>query len=117
MKRNNETHWSTYARVMSSILLMAGVTVSVLWYLTKSEEKEEENRKTVEENETTEKKEKDDDRTNVLLFYYAQTGRVDEVKKLIQNGADVNCNVTKGNSTALHKAAYYGHVDVVKVLI
>ena len=50
------------------------------------------------------------------IHYAALNGRVDVVKVLLQNGADVN-DVDVLEWTALHCAAKKGHVGVVKVLI
>ena len=50
------------------------------------------------------------------IFEAAKTGNVEEVKKRIQDGTDVNSREECG-ATALMRAAGYGHPDVVKALI
>ena len=43
-------------------------------------------------------------------------GRVDDVKRLLSSGADINTDVEEGMSP-IQVAAYKGHVDVVKILL
>lgn len=50
------------------------------------------------------------------LMRAADTGRIDEVRRLLQNGADVNEKVA-GGLNALMMASRRGHVAVVKVLL
>ena len=50
------------------------------------------------------------------LFVAASEGKVDVVRYLLDEGADVNARATGGN-TVLAEAAYYGHVPVVKELL
>jgi hypothetical protein len=57
-----------------------------------------------------------DDHEWTALHWAAENGRVDVVKVLIQNGADLNA-VDINKCTALHRAAEDGHVDVVKLLL
>src|SRR5258708_2749494 len=49
------------------------------------------------------------------LFLAAGEGRLDAVRYLLDEGANVNASEKQGH-TALAEAAYYGHVDVVKEL-
>lgn len=52
------------------------------------------------------------------LMRAAAAGRVDEVRRLLQNGADVNEKLHDlGNLDALMLAARRGHLEVVKVLL
>jgi len=52
------------------------------------------------------------------LMRAAETGRVDEVRRLLQKGVDANEKVEDlGGLTALMLAARRGHLDVVKVLL
>ncbi len=46
----------------------------------------------------------------------AESGNIDIVKVLIQNGADVNA-VDENKQSALHHAAEYGDVELAKVLL
>ena len=50
------------------------------------------------------------------LFLAAGEGRLDAVRYLLDEGANVNASEKQGH-TALAEAAYYGHVDVVKELL
>ena len=47
------------------------------------------------------------------LTYASENGYVDEVKYLLNNGADVHAE----NDYALRWASFWGHTDVVKILI
>jgi len=52
------------------------------------------------------------------LMAAAQAGRVDDVRRLLHSGADVNENVEDlGGLNALMLASWRGHVEVVKVLL
>jgi len=61
---------------------------------------------------------------NTLLHWASGYGkceservRLDFVKYLVENGADVNC-VVRGNATPLHMASYYDcHDDVIQYLV
>ena len=50
------------------------------------------------------------------LFLAAGEGRLDVVRYLLDQGADVNAHERFGN-TALAEATYYGHVAVIKELL
>ena len=50
------------------------------------------------------------------LFKTVELNKIDEVKKLIEAGADVNA-VDKNGITALQRASSWGRSDVVKMLI
>ena len=50
------------------------------------------------------------------LMRAADAGRIDEVRRLLQNGADVNEKID-GGLNALMLAARRGHIEVVKVLL
>lgn len=50
------------------------------------------------------------------LFLAAGEGKLEVVRYLLDEGADVNASEKLGN-TALAEAAYYGHIDVVKELL
>ena len=50
------------------------------------------------------------------LFLAAGEGKLDAVRYLLDEGANVNASEVKGH-TALAEAAYYGHVNVVKELL
>ena len=51
-----------------------------------------------------------------LFLKAIKSGDIEQIKKLISQGADVNAKDNKG-MTPLHKAAYYGQRQVAKVLI
>ena len=53
---------------------------------------------------------------NNKLIDAATNGDIKNVRELLVNGADVNAKSNRG-WTALHEAALYGHVDIVKFLI
>ncbi len=53
---------------------------------------------------------------NEQLFKAVGLSEIEEVKKLIEKGADVNV-VNKYGETALHEASFWGRSDVVKMLI
>jgi ankyrin repeat protein len=42
-----------------------------------------------------------------------ELGNISEIKRLLSEGADINAE----NELALRKACYYGHLDVVKLLL
>jgi ankyrin repeat protein len=50
------------------------------------------------------------------LFLAASEGRLDVVRYLLDEGADVNARENFGN-TALAEATYYGHIAVIKELL
>ena len=50
------------------------------------------------------------------LFLAAGEGRLDMVRYLLDQGADVNARESRG-ATALTEAAYYGHVKVTRELL
>jgi ankyrin repeat protein len=50
------------------------------------------------------------------LFLAASEGKLDVVRYLLDEGANVNARESSG-STPLAEAAYYGHVDVIKELL
>ena len=50
------------------------------------------------------------------LFLAAGEGKLDAVRYLLDEGANVNASEKQGH-TALAEAAYYGHIDVVKELL
>jgi ankyrin repeat protein len=50
------------------------------------------------------------------LFKTVELNKIDEVKKLIEAGADINA-VDKNGITALQRASSWGRSDVVKMLI
>ena len=59
---------------------------------------------------------KKDEKQAMALGYASQHGKIDEVNKLIKDGANVN--VSNNNvSTSLHIAAERGHLEIVKALI
>ncbi|BFD47238.1 ankyrin repeat domain-containing protein [Wolbachia endosymbiont (group A) of Acrocera orbiculus] len=49
------------------------------------------------------------------LFQAVERGDIDEVNRLISEGADVNA--VKDNNTLLHCAAMYDHAEIVKDLL
>ena len=52
------------------------------------------------------------------LMRAAEAGRVDEVRRLLRKGADVNAKIEDlGGLTALMLAAHRGHLEVVKILL
>ena len=53
---------------------------------------------------------------NEQLFKTVGLSEIEEVKKLIEKGADVNV-VNKYGETALQRASSWGRSDVVKMLI
>jgi ankyrin repeat protein len=53
---------------------------------------------------------------NEELFEAVKKGDMEEVRELLENGADVNAKSIDG-STPLHYAAHHGHVDVARLLI
>ena len=53
---------------------------------------------------------------NTLLHRAAHGGRLSEVKRLLEAGADVNAKDNDGNPP-LHLASNYGHAEVVKILL
>ena len=54
------------------------------------------------------------------LINYAQTGNIEEIRKMIKNGKlkkeDIMMKDNNGR-TALYWASYYGHLEIVKLLI
>ena len=50
------------------------------------------------------------------LFLAASEGKLEVVRYLLDEGADVNARANS-DSTPLAEAAYYGHVDVIKELL
>jgi len=50
------------------------------------------------------------------LFLAASEGRLEAVRYLLDEGADVNAREQHGN-TALTEATYYGHIPVIKELL
>ena len=54
--------------------------------------------------------------SGVPLFLAAGEGKLEVVRYLLDEGADVNAHENLGN-TALAEAAYYGHLTVVKELL
>ena len=57
---------------------------------------------------------------NADLLDAAKKGNLEQVKQLIENGADVNTTINKGffiGATALHLAVDKGHIDIVQQLI
>jgi ankyrin repeat protein len=55
-------------------------------------------------------------KANDSLLRAADNGRADAVRNLIRAGAAVGANDGYGN-TPLHRAAMYGHIEVVKLLL
>jgi len=53
---------------------------------------------------------------NEKLLEAVKSNEIEEVRKLIEEGADVNV-VDGWGDTALHKASRFGRSDVVKMLI
>jgi hypothetical protein len=51
------------------------------------------------------------------LFLAASEGKLDAVRYLLDEGADVNAREGGGGSTALMEAAYKGHPEVIKELL
>ena len=51
------------------------------------------------------------------LMRAVSTGNVDDVRRLLQGGADANEKIDELGLTALMVAARYGHVEIVKVLL
>lgn len=51
-----------------------------------------------------------------FLFYVVQIGNLNEVKRLIISGADINTTDENG-MTLLHWAAWAGHTDICKFLL
>ncbi|NPA58483.1 MAG: ankyrin repeat domain-containing protein [Aquificae bacterium] len=51
-----------------------------------------------------------------MLIVSAQLGDVERVKLALAKGADVNAQDDKGG-TALHWAVFYGHGDIVRLLL
>ncbi len=51
------------------------------------------------------------------LIKAARLGQAAEVRKLTEAGADVNARRNTEGATALHLAAYGGHLEVVKILV
>ena len=57
------------------------------------------------------------DRGWTALHEAAKRGHVDDVRLLLEHGADPNAREPGDNTTPLHWAAAHGHVDVVRVLL
>ena len=53
---------------------------------------------------------------NTRLKQAAESGRIDEVKSLLNDGVSPNARIS-GNSTALMWASWGGHIAVVRLLI
>ena len=51
------------------------------------------------------------------LHYAARGGCINVVTILLDNGADPNSQTPSGKTTPLHRAAYMGHLDCIKVLL
>lgn len=51
------------------------------------------------------------------LHYAARNGHPDACLLLLQNGAQVDKCTRTGKATSLHRAAYAGHIEVVKHLL
>jgi ankyrin repeat protein len=51
------------------------------------------------------------------LMWAVDGGKVDNLKLLLQHGADPKCRVFGKKATALHMAAMHGHVETAKVLL
>lgn len=55
---------------------------------------------------------------DIRLYYAATTNDLEEVKMLVESGmADVNATNPAEGATALHGAAYEGHVDCLRYLL
>ncbi len=52
-----------------------------------------------------------------MLLSAAESGSLDDIKKALENGADVNTKETDFKQTALHKASSAGHVEIVEYLL
>ena len=52
---------------------------------------------------------------NEQLFKAVELNKIEEVKKLIEKGADLNV-VNENGATALHWASQEGHSEIVKIL-
>jgi uncharacterized protein len=55
-------------------------------------------------------------RSGMPLFLAAGEGKLEVVRYLLDEGADVNAREALGN-TALMEAAYFGHIDILKELL
>lgn len=51
------------------------------------------------------------------LMWAVDVGKVDNLKLLIQRGADLKCRAFDKKASALHMAAMHGHVDIAEVLV
>ena len=51
------------------------------------------------------------------MHYACRHGHLDAVSLLISKGAHVNCRTASGHATPIHRAAFAGHSNVVKMLI
>ena len=53
---------------------------------------------------------------DIVLYDFARIGEADQIKPLIETGADIDVQVENG-ATALFAASKNGHIEVVKILI